>query len=93
MAKKKVEEVIVKIKKSIESKKTVIGTKAVMKALRENELAEVFFSSNIPASREQEITEMAKINKVKITKLKQANDELGIIYKKPFFISASGIKK
>jgi len=92
MAKKEIAEHIVKIKKSLETG-NVLGQKAVKKSLIKDELKEIFMASNIPEYYESEITKLAEINKVPISKIEQANDELGTLCKKPFSISIIGLKK
>ena len=91
MAKKKIlEETILHIKKSIEEDKAIFGTEEVKAALLNNELKEVFISANCPV--EDEIRSLTDINDVVVTKLKQANDELGVVCKKHFSISVMAIK-
>jgi len=94
MAKKKkaLEENIQNIKKAMDEKKIVIGTKEVMNGLRDNKIAEVYMASNCPEDVEKEIISLTVINGIKVLKLTQANDELGVVCKKPFSISLLGIK-
>lgn len=92
MAKKEISENLVKIKKSLEAKNIVVGFKEVKKFLMKNELKEIFISSNCPEISKKELENLSNINSVTLTVLDQANDELGIICKKPFNISAIGIK-
>jgi len=93
MAKKILEESLVRIKKSIETNKEIIGTESVMNAIRSGEVQEVFLSANIPETTERDIRVHAEISNVTVTKLKQANDDLGVVCKKPFDISVMAIKK
>jgi len=93
MAKKKLEDTVVRIKKSVEGKKATIGFSETTDALKHNELIEIFLASNCPADFEKDLNHLAGIAGVKITKLEQANDELGVLCKKPFSISVIGIKK
>ncbi len=94
MAKKKkaVEETILKIKKAIDEKKVVIGTKQVLEGLREGKIKEVYLSVNCPAEAIQDIEQLTSIGNIPVINLKQANDELGVVCKKPFSISIMAIK-
>jgi len=91
MAKKEISENLVKIKKSLETG-NIIGFKEVKKALLKNEVKEIFAASNCPDSSKDELERLAEINSIPLIVLEQANDELGIICKKPFHISVLGIK-
>ena len=92
MAKKEVQEEIVRIKKAIEDKKEVIGTKQVKNGLMSNELKEVIVSSNCPADVKEDLQRMSDINGILLTIMEQANDELGVVCKKPYSIAAMAIK-
>lgn len=91
MAKKKLEEKIIKIKKSIDDKKAVFGINEVLSELRISNLTEVLLASNCTPEMENEVNSLA--DKTPVLKLERANDELGVICKKPFSISVIGIKK
>ncbi len=83
---------IEEIKKSLETKKAVIGTDKVIKNLKLGKLKQVFLTSNTPEEIKQTIKHYAKANKTKVVQLRQPNEELGTICKKPFAISVLGIK-
>ena len=80
------------IKKAIEEGKAVFGYKIVMTALKNKELKEVFLAGNCPASYERDIKHACSFTNTPVTIMKQANDELGVICKKPFSISVLGIQ-
>lgn len=92
MAKKEISENLVKIKKSLDAGSIIVGFKEVKKSLMKNEVKEIFVASNCPESSKDELERLSEINSIPLVILKQANDELGIICKKPFNISALGIK-
>lgn len=81
------------IKKGLKEGKAVIGTKRVIKSLKLGKLAEVYLTSNCPLDVKEDIRYYSKLAKVKVIQLKQANDELGVICKKPFAISVLGLVK
>jgi len=91
--KRKVDEVAVKIKKSIEAGKAILGFKEVVKDLRKNNIKEVMIASNTSSEHIEDLENLCSINDVPITKLKQANDELGVLCKKAFSVSVLAIKK
>ena len=81
------------IRDLIEQDKVIIGTDNTMKALRDGKLSKVMLSSNCREDIKEDIRHFAEIGKVVVVELSQANDELGIICKKPFSISVLGIKE
>jgi len=81
------------IKKQLKSKMLVIGTDRALKALKKKELAKIFLASNAAESLVKDIEYYAPMSGVEVEKLSIPNDELGIVCKKPFSISAIGMKK
>lgn len=79
------------IKKALKEKKAVIGTKKVMKKLRSGQLSAVYITSNCPEKTKKDIEYYAGLSNTKTVQLKRANDELGVLCKKPFSISILGI--
>jgi len=75
------------IKKGLKDKKAVIGTARSLKALKLGKVKKVFITSNCPASVKKDIKYYAKLSNVEVVQLKQPNDELGALCKKPFSIS------
>ncbi|MBW2998588.1 ribosomal L7Ae/L30e/S12e/Gadd45 family protein [Candidatus Woesearchaeota archaeon] len=92
MAKKEISEDVLNIKKSMDNDKLVIGFNEVKKGLMSNELKQVYMASNTPESMIEDVDKLATISSTDVKKLKQANDDLGIVCKKPYFISVIGIK-
>lgn len=74
-----------------DKKKLVFSRAETLKLLRTGRLDEVFLSANFPSGKN--IENLAKLTETKVNKLKQTNDELGALCKKPFPISIIGLKK
>jgi len=83
---------IAEIKKALKAKKAVIGTGQTIKQLKLGKLEKVFLTSNTPKEVKETIKYYSKLSKAKVIQLKQPNEELGTICKKPFAISVLGIK-
>ncbi len=81
------------IKKDLKTRKVVIGTKVVMKNLRLNKLEKIYLASNCNESSKKELEYYSKLLKIPVIKLKQPNDELGVICKKQYSISMLGVLK
>jgi len=81
------------IKKAIKEKKIIIGTDRTIKALKLGKAEKVFLTSNCPEGVKEDIEHYGRLGNVKIIKLKQPNDELGTLCKKPFPISVLSFKK
>lgn len=85
---------IEEIKTALKTKgKVVIGTARTIKNLKLGRLEKVFLTSNCPKSVKEDIKYYAKLSNAKVVQLKQPNDELGIICRKPFAISVLSITK
>ena len=81
------------IKKIIKEEKAIVGTKEVIKNLKLGKIAKVYVTSNCPAEVKGDIKRYASLSKVEVVQLKQPNDELGVLCKKPFSISVLGLAK
>ena len=81
------------IKKDLKTRKVVIGTKIVIKNLRINKLEKIYIASNCNESSKKELEYYSKLLKIPVIKLKQLNDELGVICKKQYSISMLGVLK
>lgn len=93
MAKEKIDEAIVEIRKLIKEDKLIVGTDKTLKALKLGKLEKVFISLNCPSEVKATIKHYSKISKTTISQLKYPNDELGIVCKKPYSISILGLSK
>jgi len=59
--------------------------------LKQGKLSDVLVAKNYP--KKEEIESLATISGASVTVLKQTNDEIGVMCKKPFAISVIGVKK
>ncbi|MEE9525600.1 MAG: ribosomal L7Ae/L30e/S12e/Gadd45 family protein [Candidatus Woesearchaeota archaeon] len=80
------------VKKVIKEGKAVIGTKEVLKKLKLGKISKVFVTINCPADVKKSVKYYAELAKAEVVQLKQPNDELGTVCKKPFSISLLGVK-
>ena len=78
------------LKKLIKENKIMIGTNNVMKNLKLGRLKQIYLASNCPEYTKEDIKHYSKLNNVKVNELKENNEELGIMCKKPFSISVIG---
>jgi len=70
----------------------IIGTQRTLKKLKMNELKKVYVSSNCPKDVLEDIGHYTKLYSIPLIKLNESNEELGIICKKPFFISVLSLQ-
>ena len=81
------------VKKNLKSQSLVLGSERVIKNLKLGNAQKVFLSSNCPNDVEKAINYYAKLSECEVSKIEYANDELGVICKKPFAISVLGFLK
>ncbi|MGM5482601.1 MAG: ribosomal L7Ae/L30e/S12e/Gadd45 family protein [Nanobdellota archaeon] len=81
------------IKSVLKTDKVVMGTEGTIKDIKQNRIATVYLSSNVPEDIEKEISYYAEINDFEVVKLSVPNDELGVLCQKPFFVSVLGVRK
>ncbi|MFA6089067.1 MAG: ribosomal L7Ae/L30e/S12e/Gadd45 family protein [Candidatus Woesearchaeota archaeon] len=79
--------------KSLSNDQKIVGTKRVMNLLRQNKISKVFLTNNVPTDVVNEISHIANITKTEIVSLKNNNNELGVVCRKPFSISVLGVLK
>ena len=75
------------LKKLLKTDKVVLGTQRTLKLLKVGSATNVFLSSNCPDDIKKDIEYYAKLAGVPIIYLKQPNDELGTLCKKPYAVS------
>lgn len=75
---------------ALKSEKIIFGEDRILKLLKLGKIKVVFLSNNIKKDVEDEIEHLAKLSKVEVVKLTIPNNEVGVICKKPFFISILG---
>ena len=93
MAKKVVLKEIEEIKKALADGNVMIGTERTLKGLKLGKVEKVFVTSNCSADVKEQIEHYAGLAKVKVVMLKQPNDELGALCKKPYAISVLSFVK
>lgn len=81
------------IKKLVKENKAALGTNEVMKLLKLGKLSAVYVTSNCPGQVKEDIAHYAALAKVQVIEIPQANDELGVVCKKPYSISVLGAVK
>ena len=84
---------LTEIKKMLKSGNIVIGTERTIKNLKLGRVQKVLLSSNCPNSVEKDINYYSGLSNAEAYKLEYANDELGVICKKPFSISVLALLK
>ncbi len=81
------------IKKALKQGKVIIGTEKTIKNLKLGKVSKVFLTSNCPEEVKKDITYYSSLAKADVVQLKQPNDELGVLCKKPFSISVLSFLK
>ncbi|MBI5002565.1 50S ribosomal protein L30e [Candidatus Woesearchaeota archaeon] len=91
MAVKEMDANISELKKLLKSDKIILGTDRTLKLLKLGTTDRVFLSSNCPEEVKKDIEYYAKLSNVPLIYLKQPNDELGILCKKPYPVSVLSV--
>ena len=79
------------IKKALDAKKVVVGTSVTIKNIKLGNVSKVYISHNCKSDVKDDILKYSKVSKVEVINLKQSNEELGVVCKKPFSISVLSI--
>lgn len=82
---------IAEIKKYLEEKRLVLGQEEVVKALRNKKLAKVYLARNCADLTKRQMERYGQLANVPIETIEKSNEELGILCKKPFFVSVLGV--
>ncbi len=82
---------ISELKKLLKTDKIILGTDRTLKLLKLGTADRVFLSSNCPEEVKKDIEYYAKLSNVPLIHLKQPNDELGILCKKPYPVSVLSV--
>lgn len=80
------------IRKAMSNKKLIIGRDRVLKALRAKELTKIVLSKNCEERLQETIEKFASLASIEVVIVDMSNKELGIVCKKPFFVSTLGLK-
>jgi len=81
------------IKKLAGSKNLVIGTSRTIKYIKTGKLSRVYVSSNCPTNVKADLKYYGELSETPIIELNQTNEELGVMCKKPFFVSVLSVTK
>lgn len=79
------------LREELKGKKVIIGTERTIKSLKMNKLKKVYMSSNCKQEFKEDIEHYCKLYNIPLVKLKENNEELGVLCKKPFPISVLSI--
>ena len=81
------------LKEAIKAGKGLIfGTQRTLKKLKMSEVKKVYVSSNCPKDVLDDLEHYTKLHNIPLVKLNENNEELGVICKKPFFISVLSLE-
>ncbi|MBS3150479.1 ribosomal L7Ae/L30e/S12e/Gadd45 family protein [Candidatus Woesearchaeota archaeon] len=75
-----------------ENKGVVLGTQRALKKLKMKSLKRIYVSSNVPEEVLEDIEHYAKLYNIPLVKLKESNEELGVLCRKPFSVSVLGLE-
>ena len=81
------------IRKIVELGKATIGTQRTLKEIKKGTVAKVFVTANCPDRLKAMIAKLQEVGKFEVEQLKETNEDLGIVCKKPFKISVLSTKK
>jgi ribosomal protein L30E len=86
------DEEIKTLKTRITEKKMVIGTDCILKGIKKSILTKIYLASNCPIKVKEDISYYARLASIPVIKLELNNEEIGIMCKKNFLVSAIGVK-
>ena len=75
------------LRKVRKEEKPVFGSELTIKKLKLGKVKKVFLASNCPKTSRDDIEHYAKMSNIEIINLKEPNDELAMVCKKPFAVS------
>lgn len=78
---------IKEIKDGLKQGKVMVGTNSVIKNLKLGKALKVYVASNCKKETKENVRYYAGLSKTNVIELKQPNDELGVLCKRPFSIS------
>ena len=91
MAKAEMVDVVADLKKLLAQDKLVLGSEGTLKGLRGGRLRTVLLASNCDARVKAEVEHLCRVAGVECVTLLHANEEIGVLCKKPFAISVVGV--
>ena len=94
MAKKAIADKNIKeIKRLLKTDEIIIGTDRTLKNLRRGHISRVFTASNCNQKVKADLIDYSRISNAELVELQYANEDLGVVCKKPFSISVISILK
>ncbi|MEW5896093.1 MAG: ribosomal L7Ae/L30e/S12e/Gadd45 family protein [Nanoarchaeota archaeon] len=81
------------LKDKIQAGKLIIGSKMVLKAIRNKSLQRVFLASNCPVKEKDNFKRYSALAGIPLAELALNSEELGLLCKKGFLILALGTKE
>ncbi|MBU5575105.1 MAG: ribosomal L7Ae/L30e/S12e/Gadd45 family protein [Candidatus Aenigmatarchaeota archaeon] len=82
-----------KIKKALETKTLVIGSRSVLKGIKNGKIEYVIYAKNCPDKIKNDLIRNAKLSNIQVEEFQGTGKQLGIFVAKPFAIAVLGIKK
>jgi large subunit ribosomal protein L30e len=93
MAKKVVSEIVAEIRKFMDEDKLVLGNDRTVKMLKQGKIKKIFLASNCGEQLKEDIQQYCDVSGVECVELKQSNEEIGVLCRKPFSISVVGVSE
>ena len=81
------------IKAAMKKKKIVMGTKSVIKSLKNGKTSSVIYAKNLPKASMRDLNRYSNISKIEVREFEGNSAELGELLGKPFPILVLGIRK
>lgn len=78
---------LVELKKALKEKKLIFGTERTLKNLKRGKISKVFLASNCKEDVKKDVKYYAGLSKAEVFQLRQSNEEVAAICKKPFLVS------
>jgi large subunit ribosomal protein L30e len=81
------------IRQAMKDRKMLIGSRSVIRAMKNKGLQEVVMAQNCPPGTADDIGRYAELNRVKMTRFEGSSVRLGQMCGKPFAVLLVGISK
>jgi ribosomal protein L30E len=79
------------LKKTLKEKKPIYGYEVAVKKLKNDELEVIYVADNF--DRKTELLRLGHVYSTKVVELKEDNNELGVVCRKPFSIAVISFTK
>ena len=86
------EDPLKEIRKAVQENKLLIGTLETMKQLKLGKVKKVFLTANAPKAVMDDVAYYGSLAKTPFVVLKETNEDLGVVCKKPYAVSVAAIK-